>query len=76
MSCVRPSGRAPPVRPSVLRGKNCNVGHYSIYTQTVQQLFFFTRAMLIGAIDFYHFIPFSLVLALAGVTRSVQIKSS
>ena len=41
--------------PSVLRGKNFNVGHY---TQTVQPNCF-TPAMLIGTIDFFHSIPLS-----------------
>ena len=40
-------------RPTVLHGKNDNVGHYM---QTVQP-FFFIPATLIGAVDFYHFIP-------------------
>ena len=32
--------------------------------------------MLIGTIDFYHFIPLSLTLTLVGVTRSAQSKTS
>ena len=43
-------------------GKNFNVGHY---TQTFQPNFF-TPAIHIGNIDFYHFIPLSLTLTLCG----------
>ena len=35
------------------------------YTQTVQPVLFIP-AMLIGSIDFYHFIPLSLTLTLGG----------
>ena len=56
-SSVRLAGR-----PAVLRGKNFNAGHY---TQTVQPNCFIP-AMLIGTIDFYHFMPFSLTLTLPG----------
>ena len=55
-----------------MRGKNFNVGHYM---QTFQPIFLIP-AMLIGTIDFYHFIPISLTLTLAGVTRSAQSKTS
>ena len=46
----------------VLCCKDFNIGHY---TQTVQQIFF-TPAMLIGTMDFCHFIPLSLTLTLPG----------
>ena len=46
----------------VLRGKQLNVRHY---TQTVQPNSFLP-SMLIGMIDFYHFIPLSLILTLPG----------
>ena len=55
MSRVRPVGR-----PAILRGKTFNVGHY---TQPFQP-HFFTPVMLIGTIDFYHFIPRSRTLTL------------
>ena len=57
MSCVRPSGWS-----SVLCGKNFNAG---CYIRTVQSNFFIP-VLLIGTIDFYHFIPFSLTLTLPG----------
>ena len=46
------SGRAP------WRGKHFNVRHYTVPFQPVC----FIPAMLIGTIDFYHFISLSLVL--------------
>ena len=45
---------------AVLHGKNVNAGHYA---QAVQPTLFIP-AMLIGIIDFYHFIPLSLTLTL------------
>ena len=59
------------VRPLVFRGKNFSVGYC---TQT-SELNFFIPAMLIGTIDYYHFIPLSLTLTLPGVTWSVQSKT-
>ena len=56
MSSVRPA-RWPTSRTAFLRGK------------TLVQAIFFVRVMLIGAIgtiDFYHFVPLSLTLTLAG----------
>ena len=50
---VQPDGRMDG-QPSILHGKNFDTGHC---TQTVQ-LTFFISVMLIGTIDFYHFIPF------------------
>ena len=51
--------------------KNFNVGHY---TQTVQSNIFIP-AMLIGTIDFYHFLQFSLTLTLPG-GRKVSAKQN
>ena len=48
------------VCPSVLHGKNFNVGHYS---QTVEPDCFIP-AMLIGTIDFYHSMLLSFILTL------------
>ena len=45
-----------------MHGKGFNVGHY---TQTFQAIFFIP-AMLIGTINFYHFIPLSVTLTLSG----------
>ena len=59
MSCVWPASQQ-----AVLRGENVDVGHY-IYTQIFQPNFF-TPAMLIGTIDFYHFILLCRTLTLAG----------
>ena len=42
-----------------------SIGHYS---QTFEPNFFIP-ARLIGTIGFYHFIPLSLTLTMAGVTR-------
>ena len=53
MSLVGPDGWL-----VVLRGKNLNVGHY---TQTFEPIVFILT-MLIGTIDFYHFISLSLVV--------------
>ena len=50
------------VCPSILCGRKFNIGHY---TQTLQPNLFIP-AMLIGTIDFYQFILFSLTLALPG----------
>ena len=50
-------------------GKNFNIGDY---TQTVQQ-FFFIPAILIGTIDFYHFMSFSLTLTLLGGRKAKPI---
>ena len=55
MSRVRWNGR-----PAFVRGKNFNVGHC---TQAVLPTFFIL-AMLIGTIDFYHFMPHLLTLTL------------
>ena len=57
MSCVQPASW-----PAILRGRNFNTGHSM---QTFQSLFFIP-AMLIGTIDFYHFLPLSLALTLPG----------
>ena len=46
--------------PAILLGKNFIVVHYM---QTVQPNFFIP-AILIGTIDFYHFIPISLTMTL------------
>ena len=48
--------------PAVLRDKNFNFGHY---TQTFQPNCVMP-VMLIGAIDFYHFILLSLTLVFPG----------
>ena len=48
--------------PAILHGKNFNVRHY---TQTDQPSFS-VLAMLMGTIDFYHFIPASQTLILPG----------
>ena len=56
---------------TILHGRKFNVGHY---TQTFQPDFF-TLAMLVGTTDYYHFIPFSLIVTLAGGTRSAQGKT-
>ena len=53
-------------------GKNFNIG---CYMQTFRPIFFIP-AMLIGTIDFYHFIPLPLTLTLPGFTRSAQSKTS
>ena len=66
MSHLRLSGR-----PSVLRGKNFNVGYY---TQTGQPIVFIP-AMHIGAIDFNRAIPFHWPWPCLGVTRSAQSKT-
>ena len=58
MSCVWLAG-AP---PGCLCCKNLNVGHYM---QTFQPNFVIS-AMLKGTTDFYHFIPLSLTLTVAG----------
>ena len=50
------------VCPSVLCGKSFNTGHG---TQTFQPVLLIP-AMLIGTMDFYHFIPLSLTLTLPG----------
>ena len=50
------------VCPANLAWQNFNIGHY---TQTLQP-FFFIPTMHIGTIDFYHFIPLSVALTLAG----------
>ena len=86
MSRVRLAGQ-PAVCPSVLRGKNFNVG---FYTQTFQPNLFIP-AMFTGTIDFYHLIPLSLTSTLGGgrgdggggggggggeVTRSAESKTS
>ena len=47
---------------AVLHGKNFNVGHY---TQIFQRNIFIP-AMPIGTVEFYHFIPLSLILTLTG----------
>ena len=47
---------------AVLHGKNFNVGHY---TQTIQPNVFIP-AIPIGTVDFYQFIPLSLILTLNG----------
>ena len=52
----------PAGQPVVLCGKNFNIGHH---TQTVQPSFYIPT-MLIGTIDFNHFIPLSLTLTLPG----------
>ena len=44
----------------VLHGKNVNDGHYYANCSTR----FFLPAMLVGTIDFYHFIPLPLALPL------------
>ena len=51
--------------PSILCNKSFNTGHY---TQTVPPNFF-VHAMLIGTIDFYHFIPCPLTLTLPGIHK-------
>ena len=49
-------------QPAVLCSKNFDIGHYmQIFEPTL-----FIPAMLIGTIDFYHFIPPSLTMALPG----------
>ena len=57
MSCVRPSSQL-----DMLQGKNFNVGHY---TQTVLPNVSIP-AMLIGTIDFCHFVTLLLTLVLPG----------
>ena len=54
----------------VLRDKNFNTGHY------MQNFLpnFFIRAMLLGTIDFCHFIPLLLTLNLPWFTKSAQSK--
>ena len=49
-------------QPAHLCGRNLSVGHY---VQTLQ-LNLFISAMLLGTVDFSHFIPLSLILILAG----------
>ena len=53
----------------LLRSKHFNVGHCR---QTFQP-FLFILAMLIGTVEMYHFIPLSLILALA-VIHKVRAK--
>ena len=48
-----------------------NIGHY---TQTFQPIFSIA-AMLIGTIDFYHFIPLSLTFTIAGLQGQRKAKS-
>ena len=50
------------VCPSVLRGKNFNVGHYSQTSQPNS----FTPVRFISTIDFRHFMPLSVTSTLAG----------
>ena len=47
---------------SILCGNNLNVGHY---LKTFQP-HFFTLALVIGTVNFYHFIPLSMTLTLVG----------
>ena len=61
----------PAVWPSILRGKNLNVGHYR---QTFQPNLFIP-AMLTGTIDFCHFTPFYWPWPCQGVTRSALSKA-
>ena len=56
---------------SVLHGKNLSVRNYMQNIQPDWSI----PAMLIGTIDFYLFIPFSLSLTLSGITRSAQSKT-
>ena len=65
MSCVQLFGW-----PSCME-KNFDIG---FYLQTFQPIFFIPT-MLIGTIDFYHFMPLSLTLTLPRVTRSAQSKT-
>ena len=51
-------------RPGFLRGKYFYAGHY---TEAFQPIF--SIPAIIGTIDFYHFVPLSMALTLARVTR-------
>ena len=51
-----------PGRSVAFHGKNSNIEHY---TQTVKPNVF-VPTMLLGTVDFYHFILFSLTLTLPG----------
>ena len=55
-----------------LAWQNFNVGHYS---QTLQPNDFISP-VLIGAIDFYNFMPFLLALTFSEITSSAQSKTS
>ena len=48
---------------AILGGKNIHAGHF---TQTVLNQIIFIPALLIGVINFYHFIPLSVTFALPG----------
>ena len=56
------SSCCPPGQPAVLHGKNFNVG----YCKQTFRPNTFILAMLIGTIEFCHFIPLSVTLTLAG----------
>ena len=58
--------------PAVLRGKNLNVGQYG--QSRLSDIF--NQARLIGTIDFYHFIPCSVALTLAGDHKKVSTKQN
>ena len=62
ISCVHPAG-------GLSRGKNID---WTLHANFSTKFFHACHAM--GTIDFYHFIPFSMTLALVGVTRSAQSK--
>ena len=53
---------------AILHRKDLSAGHY---VQTFQANFLI-HAKLLDTIDFYHFVPLSVTMTLAGVTRSVQ----
>ena len=54
----------PAGQPFILHDKNFDVEHNT--TKCSTSFFFFLAAMLIGTIDFCHFIPLSMALTLAG----------
>ena len=58
--------------PAVLHGKSLYVEHQA---QTCEQNLFIP-AMLVGIIDFYHFIPLSVTLTLTGDHKTKESKTS
>ena len=69
--CLIYNGSCASGRPADSSGKNFYVGHY---TQTFEPNLFIP-AMLIGTVDFYHFIRLSLTLTLPRV-RKVSAKQN
>ena len=65
ISCICVAGHCLSGQLSFMHGKNFNIGQYS---QSFQPMFFIP-AMLIGTIDFYHFIPLSVTLIMAEVHK-------